>query len=141
MKYRPEIDGLRMIAVMAVIIYHAEFAWKDGFLLEGGFFGVDVFFVISGFLITTLIINEYQTTSRFSLKRFYERRARRILPALFAVMLVSLPFGWIYLLPDQLIDLSKSQIASLLFGSNFYWLKSLQEYGAESGLLKPFLHT
>ncbi|MBE7536057.1 MAG: acyltransferase [Anaerolineales bacterium] len=141
MKYRPEIDGLRMIAVMAVIIYHAEFAWKDGFLLEGGFFGVDVFFVISGFLITTLIINEYQTTSRFSLKRFYERRARRILPALFTVMLVSLPFGWIYLLPDQLTDLSKSQIASLLFGSNFYWLKSLQEYGVESGLLKPFLHT
>lgn len=141
MKYRPEIDGLRMIAVMAVIIYHAEFAWKDGFLLEGGFFGVDVFFVISGFLITTLIINEYQTTNRFSLKRFYERRARRILPALFTVMLVSLPFGWIYLLPDQLTDLAKSQIASLLFGSNFYWLKSLQEYGAESGLLKPFLHT
>jgi len=141
MKYRPEIDGLRAIAVIAVIIYHAEFTWRNGFLLEGGFFGVDIFFVISGFLITTLIIHEYQSTGRFSLKHFYERRARRILPALLTVMALSLPFAWNYLLPDQLIDFSKSQIASLLFGSNLYWLNSLQQYGAESGLLKPFLHT
>lgn len=141
MKYRPEIDGLRTIAVISVIIYHAEFTQGSGFFLEGGFFGVDIFFVISGFLITTLIINEYRTTDRFSIKTFYERRARRILPALLAVMLASLPFGWKYLLPDQLIDFSKSQIASLLFSSNFYWFGSLQEYGAESGLLKPFLHT
>lgn len=141
MKYRPEIDGLRTIAVISVIVYHAEFAHRNGFFLEGGFFGVDVFFVISGFLITMLIINEYQSTSRFSIKNFYERRARRLLPALLTVMMVSLPFAWKYLLPDQLIDFSKSQIASLLFGSNFYWFVSLQEYGAESGHLKPFLHT
>lgn len=141
LKYRPEIDGLRTVAVISVIVYHAEFAKGAGFLLEGGFFGVDIFFVISGFLITTLIINEHRVTGHFSIKKFYERRARRILPALLFVMVVSLPFAWLWLLPDQLVDFSKSQLASLLFGSNVYWLKSLQEYGAESALLKPFLHT
>lgn len=141
MKYRPEIDGLRAIAVISVILYHAEFPHGDAYFLAGGLFGVDIFFVISGFLITSLIINEYQTTGRFSIKNFYERRARRLLPALLTITLISLPYAWKYLLPDQLIDFSKSQIASLLFGSNFYWLNTLQKYGAESGLLKPFLHT
>jgi peptidoglycan/LPS O-acetylase OafA/YrhL len=141
LKYRPEIDGLRTVAVIAVIIYHAEFGFGESFFLTGGFFGVDVFFVISGFLITSLIINEHQRSGRFYIANFYERRARRILPALLTVMIASLPFAWIYLLPDQLVDFAKSQLASLFFGSNIYWLRSLQEYGAESALLKPFLHT
>jgi len=141
LRYRPEVDGLRTIAVVAVLIYHAEFSLGKSFFLPGGFFGVDVFFVISGFLITSLIINEYQRTGRFSITNFYERRARRILPALLAVMIVSIPFAWVYLLPEQLVDFAKSQLASLFFGSNIYWLNSLQEYGAESALLKPFLHT
>ena len=140
-KYRPEIDGLRTIAVLAVIIYHAEFTLGEGHYLEGGFLGVDVFFVISGFLITSLIMSEYEKTGRFSITNFYERRTRRLLPALLTVMLVSLPFAWQFLLPTQLIDFSRSLLASLLFGSNFYWDWTLQEYGAESALLKPFLHT
>lgn len=141
LKYRPEIDGLRTIAVISVIIYHAEFTIGANHLLRGGFIGVDVFFVISGFLITSLIMNEHHRTGRFSITNFYERRARRILPALLTVMLVSLPFAWNYLLPDQLVDFSKSLISSLLFGSNIYWYNTLQTYGAESALLKPFLHT
>jgi peptidoglycan/LPS O-acetylase OafA/YrhL len=126
---------------MSVIIYHAEFAFGSGYLLKGGFLGVDVFFVISGFLITSLIMSEKRRTGRFSFVNFYERRARRLLPALLTVMLVSLPFAWIFLIPTQLVDFSKSLVASLLFGSNFYWYETLREYGTESALLKPFLHT
>lgn len=141
LKYRPEIDGLRTIAVLSVIIYHAEFTFGSGHMLRGGFLGVDIFFVISGFLITSLIMSEHQRTGRFSILNFYERRARRLFPALLTVMLVSLPFSWQYLLPTQLIDFSKSLLASLLFGSNIYWYDTLREYGTESALLKPFLHT
>lgn len=140
-KYRPEIDGLRTIAVLSVIIYHAEFMIERQILLPGGFLGVDVFFVISGFLITSLMMNEINKTGTISISRFYERRARRLLPALMVVMLTSLPFAWLYLLPEQIIDYAKSLASSLLFGSNFYWNYSLQQYGAESALLKPFLHT
>ena len=141
LEYRPEIDGLRTIAVLSVIIYHANFEFFSGQLLRGGFLGVDVFFVISGFLITSLITNELNQTGKFSIKKFYERRARRLLPALLLVMLVTLPFAWWNLLPDQFVDFSKSQISSLLFSSNIYWNRSLEQYGAEAGLLKPFLHT
>lgn len=110
-------------------------------LLAGGFLGVDIFFVISGFLITSLMMKEFHKTGTISISNFYERRVKRLLPALLVVMLVSLPFAYKYLLPEQLIGNAKSLISSLLFSSNFYWNYSLQEYGVESGLLKPFLHT
>jgi len=140
-KYRPEVDGLRTIAVLAVIIYHAQFIIGGQKLLPGGLFGVDIFFVISGFLITSLITKEIQKNGTVSILNFYDRRARRLLPALLLVILASIPFAWMYLLPDPFIDYANSLIASLSFGSNFYWNFSLQQYGAESGLLKPFLHT
>lgn len=140
-KYRPEVDGLRTIAVLAVIIYHAHFFFGEDHLLKGGFLGVDIFFVISGFLITSIIMKELHIEGKFSFLGFYERRARRILPALFVVTLVALPFAWYLLLPSQLNDFGKSVFSTLLFGSNFYWFDSLQQYGAESALLKPFLHT
>jgi peptidoglycan/LPS O-acetylase OafA/YrhL len=139
--YRPEIDGLRAIAVGAVILYHAKITVLGHQLLPGGFIGVDIFFVISGYLITSIILKELVTTGSFSFKHFYERRIRRILPALLFVMLVSLPFAWMYLLPSSFIDFSKSILYSLGFSSNFYFHYSGQQYGAESGLLKPFLHT
>lgn len=110
-------------------------------LLPGGYLGVDIFFVISGYLITTLLMTELAQTGRLSISNFYERRARRLLPGLLVVILASLPFAWRYLLPEQLVDFSKSLVFSLLFSSNFYWDLSLQAYGAESALLKPFLHT
>jgi len=123
------------------MIYHAEFYVKNTQFFMGGYFGVDVFFVISGYLITSLIINEYQKTGKFSLAKFYERRARRLLPALLTVIIVTVPFAWKILLPSQFDEFFKSIIASLGFSSNFYWLAILHEYGAESSLLKPFLHT
>lgn len=140
-KYRPEVDGLRAIAVVSVIIYHAEIFFSKTQFFKGGYLGVDVFFVISGFLITSIILSEYHSYGKFSIKNFYERRARRILPALLLVTLVSIPIGWNVLYPSQLVDFSKSILSTLAFASNFYWDMTLQEYGAESALLKPFLHT
>ena len=91
LSYRPEIDGLRAIAVLSVILYHAKievFGKNDWF--EGGFIGVDLFFVISGYLITRIILFEYESTGSFSFIKFYERRARRILPMLFVVIFASI---------------------------------------------------
>ena len=139
--YRPEIDGLRAIAVVAVILYHAQIIIFGHQPFKGGFIGVDIFLVISGYLITSIILNELVTTGSFSFKSFYERRIRRILPALIVVMLVSLPFAWMYLLPSSFVDFSKSILYSLGFSSNFYFHDSGQIYGATDGLLKPFLHT
>jgi peptidoglycan/LPS O-acetylase OafA/YrhL len=139
--YRPEIDGLRAIAVGAVILYHAQITILGHQPFKGGFIGVDIFFVISGYLITFIILKELITTGSFSFKHFYERRIRRILPALLFVMLVSLPFAWMYLLPGSFIDFSKSILYSLGFSSNYYFWYSGYQYGAESGFLKPFLHT
>ena len=139
--YRPEIDGLRAIAVGAVILYHAQISVSGHQPFEGGFIGVDIFFVISGYLITSIILKELLTNGSFSFKNFYERRIRRILPALIFVMLVSLPFAWMYLLPSSFVDFSKSILYSLGFSSNFYFWYFGQQYGAESGLFKPFLHT
>lgn len=101
LKYRPEIDGLRALAVLSVIVYHAEFLLNGRQVLEGGFIGVDIFFVISGYLITLIILREIQS-GVFSFSNFYERRARRILPVLFVVMLCSTPLAWLYMLPDAL---------------------------------------
>ena len=141
LNYRPEIDGLRAIAVVSVIIYHAHLSLFDHRILEGGFIGVDIFFVISGYLITSIIYKELITTGSFSFKYFYQRRIRRILPVLLLVMLISLPFAWFFLLPHTLIDFSKSILYSLGFTSNIYFWFSGQQYGAESSLFKPFLHT
>ncbi len=117
MKYRPEIDGLRALAVIAVILFHAGFKF-----ISGGFVGVDIFFVISGFLITTILIQDIED-KRMSLAHFYERRARRILPALFFVMICCLPFAWMWMLPSQIENFSQSLIASSLFVSNIFFSK------------------
>lgn len=137
--YRPEIDGLRAIAVFSVILYHAQFNFFGYF--KGGFIGVDIFFVISGYLISSIILKELEQTGNFSFLNFYVRRARRILPALFVVMLVSFPFAWMILLPTSFIDYSKSILYSLGFSSNIYFHYSGLQYGAVDGLFKPFLHT
>jgi peptidoglycan/LPS O-acetylase OafA/YrhL len=133
-KYRREIDGLRALAVLPVILFHAGFS-----AFSGGYAGVDVFFVISGYLITAIILAQ-SSEGGFSIARFYERRARRILPALFLVMLVSLPFAWYCLLPHQLRYFSQSLVATTLFLSNvFFYLKS--NYFSEAAEITPLLHT
>ena len=139
--YRPEIDGLRSLAVGAVILYHSQITISGIQLFKGGFIGVDIFFVISGYLITSIIYKELSSTGSFSFKYFYERRVRRILPALLFVMLVSYIFAWIFLLPSSFLDFSKSILYSQGFSSNFYFHYSGQQYDDPSSLLKPFLHT
>ena len=140
-KYRPEIDGLRAVAVISVILYHAQISFSHYELFRGGFIGVDIFFVISGYLITSIIYKELIFQGSFSFKNFYERRVRRILPILLLVILSSIPFAWLYLLPVNFVDYSKSILFSLGFNSNFYFWSSGLSYGAESALFKPFLHT
>lgn len=134
MKYRREIDGLRAIAVVPVILFHAGFSF-----FSGGFVGVDVFFVISGYLITTIIISGLDAGT-FSLMEFYERRARRILPALFFVILACVPFAWLWMAPADLKNFSESAIAASIFVSNvFFWKTS--GYFDLSTATKPLLHT
>ena len=141
LSYRPEIDGLRAIAVVSVILYHAQFKLFDYNFFMGGFIGVDIFFVISGYLISSLIFKELSLTGNFSFTHFYERRVRRILPVLFFIMLISILFAWIYLLPIPFVDYANSILSSIFFISNFYFHYTGTIYGAEIGLLKPFLHT
>jgi len=134
MQYRPEIDGLRAVAVVPVILFHAGFN-----IFGGGFVGVDIFFVISGFLITSIIIGELEQ-DKFSIVRFYERRARRILPALFFVMLCCIPFAYIWMIPSQFEGFTTSIIAVCLFISNIlFWRES--DYFAPDSEEKPLLHT
>ena len=104
--YRPEIDGVRAIAVLSVILYHAQITLAGRDWFTGGFVGVDVFFVISGYLISRIIFAEVSASGRFNLRRFYERRARRILPALLLVMLATAPFAYQYLLPADLVHMA-----------------------------------
>ena len=134
MKYRQEIDGLRALAVVPVILFHAGFE-----LFTGGFVGVDVFFVISGYLITNIIIEDIEN-KRFSIVNFYQRRARRILPALFFVLLVCIPFAWIFMAPYDLISFMESIRATIFFISNFYFWRNTG-YFDPSADETPLLHT
>lgn len=139
--YRAEIDGLRAIAVVSVILYHAQMVLFGRDWFEGGFIGVDIFFVISGYLITRIILSELESKGSFSFLNFYERRARRILPMLFVVVLTAFTYGLFTLLPNEIRELSLTSLFSILFTSNFYFFDITTEYGAESSLLKPMLHT
>lgn len=139
--YRPEIDGLRAISVLLIILYHAQLTILGYQPFKNGFIGIDIFFVISGYLITRILLKELIKTDNLLFINFYLKRIRRIIPALLFVILLSLPFAYILLLPTSFIDFSKSVISALTFSSNFYFFYSGQEYGAEDGVLKPFLHT
>lgn len=139
--YRPEINGLRAIAVFSVIFYHSNFVIFNKSLFSGGFLGVDIFFVISGYLITSIILKEIYITNNFSFINFYERRIRRIIPTLLFVMLCSLPFGYLILFREPIQDFYKSIISSIFFISNIYFYFTGEIYGEEHELYKPFLHT
>ncbi|TCK16734.1 peptidoglycan/LPS O-acetylase OafA/YrhL [Ancylobacter aquaticus] len=132
--YRPDIDGLRALAVIPVILFHAGADW-----LPGGFVGVDIFFVISGYLITSIIFREMQA-GEFSVLRFYERRVRRIMPALLVMLLVTVGAFQVISLPDQARGAAESGLAALLSLSNVYfWLKT--GYFAPAAEFMPLLHT
>lgn len=140
-KYRPDIDGLRALAVLSVIIFHAEFSYNEKLILPGGFLGVDIFFVISGYLITSLILKEIKITSNFNFLNFYERRSRRILPGLIVVILATLIFGLFFLSKQEFVDLNKSILSAILFVSNFYFYFGELAYNHDLTMLKPLLHT
>ncbi|MGB5094017.1 MAG: acyltransferase, partial [Parvibaculum sp.] len=134
-RYRAEIDGLRAIAVLSVVLYHARLTF-----IPGGFVGVDIFFVISGFLITSILYREMADRD-FAISAFYERRVRRLLPALFAVIIVSGIVSWFVLLPDALKDFGESAVWTMLFVSNvFFWLRTGDYFNAPAET-KPLLHT
>lgn len=133
--YRPEIDGLRAIAVVSVILCHGGFLR----LVPGGFLGVDLFFVVSGYLITGILARELHE-GRFSIWRFYERRIRRIIPALMLVMLLCIPLAWWLMLPDDLENFGQSLVGTTLFANNIVLLLT-SGYFAIEVLLKPLMHT
>ena len=130
--YRADIDGLRAIAVLSVVFFHA------GLGVSGGFVGVDVFFVISGFLITSLILKDLQG-GNFSIFKFWERRARRIFPALAVVVIVTLIAGWFLMLPFGLQIIGQSAVALTVFASNIqFWRTS--GYFDPAAEENPLLH-
>ncbi len=132
--YRPDIDGLRAVAVLAVIAYHFRIS-----AFHGGFIGVDVFFVISGYLISAIIQQDIHA-GKFSLISFYERRVRRIFPALIAVLIATAIVGYFIFLPAELINYAKSQLAALFSVSNFYFWKQSGYFSAPVET-KPLVHT
>lgn len=134
MKKRSDIDGLRAIAVLPVILFHAGVP-----LFSGGFAGVDIFFVISGYLLSYIVIQE-RRENNFSFVNFYERRARRILPVLIFIVSITLPIAYFLLSPVQLKEYGQSLIGVTTFSSNFvFWFQS--GYFAEAAENKPLLHT
>lgn len=140
--YRPEIDGLRAIAVLSVIFYHAKLnLFSSSFFLSGGFIGVDIFFVISGYLITKIILNEIEKTNNFSFLDFYIRRIKRILPALFFVIIFTFPFIYSKTLPLYFENYLKSLISIIFFVSNiFFWNLGIGYDQLQDVMFQPFLH-
>ena len=133
LKYRPDIDGLRAVAVLGVVIFHAFPSW-----LPGGYTGVDIFFVISGYLISGILFKGHRE-GHFSFREFYARRVRRLFPSLITLLLLSLGFGWFVLLPMEYQYLGKHVAADTLFIQNFvFWKES--GYFDVAAILKPMLH-
>ena len=135
MQYRKEIDGLRALAVIPVMLYHAGVPF-----FTGGFVGVDIFFVISGYLITSIIIYEMNSAS-FTLIKFYERRARRLLPALFVLIIFTFIASFFFMYPYQLVDLSRSIITVIIFSSNFFFWRESGGYFGGLAEEMPLIHT
>ncbi len=132
--FRQDVNILRAVAVLSVVFYHAEIQ-----LFQGGWLGVDIFFVISGYLISNIIISDLNNKN-FSFKNFYIRRVRRIIPALFSVILICLPFSYWLLTPRAMLEFTKSMTSSILFYSN-YFFQNLDFYNAEPTKVMPLLHT
>lgn len=132
--YRSEIDGLRAIAILSVLLFHSGFK-----IFSGGYLGVDIFFVISGYLLTRNVSLECKI-GKFSILSFYEKRVRRIIPALFFMMAITIPLAWALLTPSELVSFSRSIISVPIFVSNiFFWRDT--DYFHATAELKPLLHT
>jgi len=133
LSYRPDIDGLRALAVLSVVLFHAFPEW-----IHGGFIGVDIFFVISGYIISSIILKDLENQT-FSFSNFYIRRIKRIFPALLTVLISCLVFGWFFLLADEYKELGKHAFGASTFTNNFMlWQES--GYFDNQSESKPFLH-
>ena len=122
LSYSPGLDGLRAIAAMAVLLYHADLTWTPG-----GFLGVEVFFVISGYLITALLLTEWRQKGTINLKDFWLRRARRLLPALYVLLVVTLTFAVVFL-PGEVAGLRADVIAALGYVTNWFLIFGQESY-------------
>src|SRR5829696_7407173 len=122
LSYSPGLDGLRAIAVMAVLLYHANLSW-----IPGGFLGVEVFFVISGYLISALLLAEWRQKGTINLKEFWLRRARRLLPALYVLLVVTLTYAVVFL-PGEVAGLRAEVLAAVGYVTNWYLIFGQQSY-------------
>jgi len=135
-KYRSDIDGLRALAVLSVILFHINAHW-----IPGGFLGVDIFFVISGYLITLILTKEVDETHKIDISNFYKRRIKRIIPALLFVLIPTFLVGFFFLAPDELLSLSKSMIWAFFSAANIYFFSSIDTgYFASGSNELPLLH-
>ncbi|MEO8938724.1 MAG: acyltransferase, partial [Burkholderiaceae bacterium] len=134
--YRLDIEGLRTIAVGLVVAFH-----YDVRAFHGGYIGVDIFFVISGYLITGLLTREVRATATIDFLRFYGRRAKRLLPAALLTTIVTLVVGSFVFSPPEMLATSKAAFASSIYLSNFWFLRATLDYFAAESSLNPFLHT
>jgi peptidoglycan/LPS O-acetylase OafA/YrhL len=141
LNYRPEIDGLRALAVLGVIFYHAELLVGSKIFFSGGYLGVDIFFIISGYLIGRILFSQLYEIQKIDLIGFYTRRILRILPMLTLTILLSFIIGYFLLLPTMFVDFAKSAVSAILSIANIYFYYSNAEYGAPSELIKPLLNT
>jgi peptidoglycan/LPS O-acetylase OafA/YrhL len=132
--YRKDLNGLRALSVLAVVFYHSDIE-----VFKGGWLGVDIFFVISGYLISNIIVSELNSNT-FSFKKFYIRRIRRIIPALFSFISTSTFFAYWLLTPKAIVEYVNSVTASIFFYANYYF-QNLDFYTSESLKLNPTIHT
>src|SRR6478609_1384385 len=134
MIYRADVDGLRSIAIIPVVLFHLGFSW-----ISGGYFGVDVFFVISGFLITSILFKEIETHS-FSMIKFWLRRVKRILPAIITVILTTLLVAPFLIFKGDIISLTSDSLSALFSYANFHMLSKFGDYWGKSAENSFFLH-
>jgi peptidoglycan/LPS O-acetylase OafA/YrhL len=134
-RHRVDIDGLRTLAIIPVVLFHMGFGF-----VPAGFLGVDVFFVISGYLITGILVNELELSGRINLIKFYERRIRRILPGFLVVLIFTFVAGWYFLLPNEFNALKQSTRFSLMSLSNVYFLGATNYFSPDTSTL-PLIHT
>ena len=138
--YKIEIEGLKAIAIISLILYYAEVSLYGKFLLQGGFIGTDIFFTISGYLTISKISRNSSHGKRFSIINFFKNRIKRIIPPLLFLIIVSLPFVYFYLLPNDLLNFVKSIISTISFNSNFFYHYSGNAFGEANLIRKPFYH-
>ena len=139
--HKPEIESLKGIAVILIILYNADLYFGGVRLFQGGFLGIDILFLISGYLMTLTALRETTYNNHFSIKIFLKKRISRIIPLLLVIILTSLPFAWFILLPVDFLHFAKSIISTLSFNSNYFFYYSGNFFAGDSLIKKPFVHT